>query len=178
MQLSSFLKSWSGPTFRHIPADSPYGVLDFRFAGQGDRNRWNHKGQPTLYLASDYAVAVTEFGRHLERDRSREIARRSIARQVYRLQVAVERVLDLTDACLCASLSLSNAPSCFLDVGVAQATAEYLRQTTAAQGLIVPSIAFLDDTTRWVMVLFLDKLPSDCRQFVLSVDHYAEFGIS
>jgi len=37
-------------------------------------------------------------------------------------------------------------------------TARFLRLTTSAEGLLVPSVAFLDDPSRWNLVLFLDKL--------------------
>jgi len=44
--------------------------------------------------------------------------------------------------------------------------ADYLRQATRAQGLLVPSVAFLDDPSRWSCILFLEKLPARPEQFI------------
>lgn len=54
----------------------------------------------------------------------------------------------------------------FLDAGVARATATFIRRTTSAEAILVPSMAYLDDLTRWNLVLFLEKLPSDLSTFV------------
>jgi hypothetical protein len=35
MALAGRLQRWSGAALRHIPAGSPYDVLDFRYAGRG-----------------------------------------------------------------------------------------------------------------------------------------------
>jgi len=58
--LDDLVAPWSGDALRHIPAGSPFDVLDFRFAGLGAENRWNDPGQPTLYLAGDAGVAEIE----------------------------------------------------------------------------------------------------------------------
>ena len=178
MALDSYVKRWAGTAFRHVPAGSPYDILDFRFAGRGLDNRWNYPGQPTLYLAGDYGIALAEFARHLRENRSPEIARQALVRKVYRLSVAVDRALDLGDVALWAELSLRDAPGCFLSRDVSRAVAQYLRQTTAAQAILVPSIAFLDDASRKVLVLFLEKLPSDPRQFLSLADFAGEFRVS
>jgi hypothetical protein len=59
-----------------------------------------------------------------------------------------------------------NPPICFLDKSIARVTASYLRQATAAQGIIVPSMAFLDDLSRWSCLLFLEKLPTNPAQYI------------
>ena len=64
MALDPLARPWSGAAFRHIPAGSPVGVLDFRFAGRSADNRWNAQGEPTVYLASDRGVALAELARH------------------------------------------------------------------------------------------------------------------
>ena len=61
MTLSRYLQRWSGTALRHIPAGSPYDVLDFRFAGRGTDNRWNQSDSPTLYLAGDEGVLIAEW---------------------------------------------------------------------------------------------------------------------
>jgi len=166
------VQGWSGIAFRHIPADSPYGVLDFRFAGRAHDNRWNVAGEPTLYLARDPGVAVAEFGRHLRDSRSERLGAETIVRRVFELEVRINRLLDLRDPQACAAvagvagLALTPFPTCFLDRDLARATAAFLRQSTPVQALIVPSAAFMDALDRWIMVLFLENLPSDPSAFL------------
>jgi RES domain-containing protein len=167
VDLRSFLRPWSGFVFRHLPAASPYDVLDFRFAGQARDNRWNAQGEPTLYLASDRAVALAEFARHLREDRGLANPALVVERQVFRLNVSLPRTLDLRDPALCDALSLREAPYCFLDKAIARAVAGYLRRTSPVQALLVPSVAFLDDPQRFVLALFLEKLPAEPQEFIL-----------
>jgi len=175
--LGPFLRPWSGQAFRHIPADSSYAVLNLRFAGSGALNRWNRQGEPTLYLASDRGVALAEFARHFPEDRSLGLPSPAVERAVYRLEVVVGAVIDVRDPAVQRALSLKKAPSCFLDRAVARSTAQFPRRTTAAEALIVPSMAFLDAPERWALVLFLEKLPADPRRFVHAVDAAGTFQV-
>jgi RES domain-containing protein len=167
--LQEHLQAWSGEAFRHIPAGAPFDVLDFRFAGRGATNRWNEAGEPTLYLAGDIGVAIPEFGRHFAIDRTADLGKKTIERTVYRLGLTLDAVFDLRTAAVWSELSLSNAPLCFLDIPIARATARFIRTTTRAQGIIVPSVAFLDSLERWCLVVFLEKLPADPHAFISSV---------
>jgi RES domain-containing protein len=170
VSLDELVAPWIGFAFRQIPADSPFGILDFRFAGIGANNRWNRQGERTLYLASDPGVVIAEFGRHVRQDRTPEVGHEASHRRIYRLGVSIAHALDLREPRLCDALSLRSCPACFLDRNVARATAGYLRQTTQAQALLVPSVAFLNDDARWVMALFLEKLPTEPSQFLTSID--------
>ncbi len=158
MSLSALLRPWRGTAFRHIPYGSPYDALDFRFAGVASGNRWNRAGEPTLYLAGDEGVALAEFARHLSVDRPEGIGLLTIKRKLFRLQVSLEYVLDLREGACIAALSLGDAPRCFLDKRIARATAGFIRVTTGAQGILVSSVALLDQPERWIMVVFLEKL--------------------
>src|SRR3712207_4323676 len=113
--LERFVRPWSGVGIRHIPAGSPFGPLDFRFAGLAETNRWNVRGEPTLYLASDRGVALAEFARHLQDDRVPGFAPRTVERAVFRLTVTVQRVLDLRDSAVSEALGLTGAPRVFLE---------------------------------------------------------------
>jgi hypothetical protein len=93
----------------------------------------------------------------------------TVERRVFRLALSIDAVLDLRQDDVCATLSLENAPSCFADIELARATAHFVRRTTAAQALLVPSIGFLEDLERWCLVAFLEKLPPDPGRFVASV---------
>ena len=169
MTLRRYLKPWSGAALRHIPADSPFGVLDFRYAGRGADNRWNERGSPTLYLAGDEGVLIAEWGRHFDVDRAARLKALTVERRMYRLELSLDAVLDLRDAGVCQALSIDEAPNCFLDRGFARATAHFVRRTTEAQGLILPSMGFLDDLERWCLTVFLEKLPPDPVSFIASV---------
>lgn len=169
MPLNAYLKSWSGTALRHIPAGGRFDVLDFRFAGRGVDNRWNAPGQPTLYLAGDEGVLIAEWGRHFALNRTPTLKQQTVERAVYALTLAIDGVIDLRDNAVCDALSLANAPFCFTDLAVARATAYFIRTTTDAKALLVPSMGFLDDLDRWCLVIFLDKLPADPRSFVSAV---------
>ena len=175
--LERFVRPWRGVGIRHIPAGSPFGPLDFRFAGLAETNRWNVRGEPTLYLASDRGVALAEFTRHLQDDRAPGLAPRTVERAVFRLTVTVERTLDLRDPALSEALGLTGTPGVFLDREVARATARFLRATVRVQALLVPTVAFLDDPSRWVMVLFLDMLPGEAEQYISSVEPAGTFRV-
>jgi hypothetical protein len=82
------------------------------------------------------------------------------------LHVTLNAVLDLRQATVRRALGLSGGMRRFLDTEVARATATFIRRTTSAEGLLVPSVAFLDDPNCWNLVLFLEKVPQDLNAFV------------
>lgn len=169
MTLAGHLSRWSGTAWRHIPAGSPFDVLDFRYAGRGADNRWNAPGSPTLYLAGDEGVLIAEWGRHFATNRTAQLQQMTVERSTFRLELSIDSVLDLRSEAVWYSLSLENAPSCFADISVARATAQFVRSTTDAQALLAPSMGFLDDLERWCLVVFLEKLPPDPRGFISKV---------
>jgi RES domain-containing protein len=178
VSLDLLLSPWNGEAFRHIPKGSPYGPLDFRFAGLATDNRWNYPGQRTLHLGRDRGVVVGEFSRHLQEKRTPQIARQIVARQLFRLRLEIEWMLDLTSPEVRKALSLPSDPTCFLSVDYARATAHFVRFTTRAQGLVVPSMCFLDDVSRWCLVLFLEKLSAEPRDYVKAVDAWGELQLT
>jgi RES domain-containing protein len=175
--LAGFLGPWSASAYRHVPAGVSIDLLDLRFAGQSPDNRWNVPGEPTLYLASDPAVVLAEFARHYQHDTSPITAPQTVARQIFRLEVGIARMLDLREPSILAALSLRDAPQCFLDKQVGRAVGQHVRTSTPAQAIVVPSMAFLDSPARWVAVLFLEKLPSDPRQFITAIEAAGTFHL-
>jgi RES domain-containing protein len=169
MTLAGYLKSWSGTALRHIPAGSPLDILDFRYAGRGADNRWNEPGSPTLYLARDEGVLIAEWGRHFATNRTAQLQQMTVERSVFSLELSIHQVLDFRSEEVCDALSLNNVPYCFADKRVARATAKFVRSTTEAQALLVPSMGFLDNLERWCLVAFLEKLPPDPRSFIATV---------
>jgi RES domain-containing protein len=146
------------------------GVLDFRFAAQSSKNRWNVQGEPTLYLAGDEGVLIAEWGRHFRVRRVSGMERIAVERSVFQMELTLEHVLDFRNAAVCEALSLADVPWCFANGHLARATARFVRSTTVAQGILVPAMAFLDDPSRWCLVVFLEKLPADPAQFITSVN--------
>jgi len=180
MSLQSLIQSWSGHAVRHIP-DTPgltYNILDFSYCGRSAENRWNVSGEPTLYLAKEKDVALAEYARHYQVNRTPGLAAKTYRRKVYRFEVRLNHVLDLTDPHVWQALSLADAPHCFKDKSVARATANFIRNTTTTQGILVPSMACWADLTRWCLVLFLEQLPSDPAQFLPQVASDGYFEIT
>lgn len=180
MSLQSFVQPWSGYAVRHLP-DTPdriNDIYDFSYCGRSTENRWNVAGESTLYLAKEKDVALAEYARHFQVNRTPGLAAKVYRRKVYRFEVKLDEVLDLRQSSVWSALSLQGAPECFKDKSVARATATYIRSTTAVQAMFVPSVAFLDDLEQWCLLLFLEKLPSDIRQFLPDVVEDGYFEIS
>ena len=164
--IPAHIRPWGGVGVRHIPADSPYGVLDTRFTGRVGDNRWNRAGDPTFYIASDRGVALAEFAWHFKERQDPALAPVAVERALYQLSVEVQALLDLREPLVRAALGLHDGGRRFLDAEVARATATFIRRTSSAEALLVPSVAFLDEPTRWNLVLFLEKLPPDLSTFI------------
>jgi RES domain-containing protein len=162
--LADRIGPWAGTAYRHIPADAGYDIRDLRYAGRRSSGRWHWQGQPTLYLASDAAVAVAEFARHLAVHRGGGAfpARRA----VYELGVSLERAVDLRDAAVLRLIGRDDAPECWLDPRIARAIATFFRDSLDVQGAIVPSVAHLDAPERFNVVCFLENLPDNPRTFL------------
>ncbi|MBE9190673.1 RES domain-containing protein [Gloeocapsopsis crepidinum LEGE 06123] len=180
MPLQTYISPWSGYAVRHIP-DNPgktYDIYDFRYCGRSNENRWNVAGEPTLYLAKEKDVALAEYARHFKVNRTRSLANQTYRRQVFRFRVELECVLDLTNPEVWSALSLEKAPDCFKDKTIARSTANFIRNTTSTQAIVVPSIAFLDNLEQWCLVVFLEKLLPETRNFLPSVEADGFFQIA
>jgi len=176
MSLRDLIQPWRGYAVRHIP-DKTYDIYNFSYCGRSNENRWNVAGEKTLYLAREKDVALAEYARHLKIDRTPQLAALTNRRKVHRFEVVLDYVLDLRAPEACASLSLENTPFCFKEFSVSLATAHFIRHTTPAQAILVPSMAFLDDLDQWCLVLFLEKLSADPKQFLPTVAEDGFFEI-
>ena len=164
LSLADRIGPWVGTAYRHIPADAGYDIRDLRYAGRRSSGRWHRQGQPTLYLASDAAVAVAEFARHLAVDRGGGAV--PARRAVYELGVKIRRAIDLRDATVLRLIGRDDAPECWLDPRIARAVATFFRDSLDIQGAIVPSVAHLDAPERFNVVCFLENLPDNPRTFL------------
>jgi RES domain-containing protein len=169
LTLEGFIKPWEGVALRHLPDLAGIEVYDFSFCGLSSENRWNVHGEPTLYLAGDKQVAIGEFSRHFDENRSRSLIRQIHRRKIWCFSVQLDRTLNLCNPQVWEALSLSEAPDCFKDKQVARATAEFVRRTLKIEAIFVPSMVFLDDMSKWCLVLFLDNLPTEATQFLPKV---------
>jgi RES domain-containing protein len=106
-----------------------------------DGNRWSRPGEPTIYLALDPAVAIAELARHLPVEQPIHPA------SVWTVDVDLEAVVDLRDGVGTWTL---DAERC------RDAAADFRRR--GAQGLLVPSVAFLDRPDRANLVVFADVI--------------------
>lgn len=179
MSLKTYIKPWSGYAIRHLPAASGINIdpLNFTYCGKSDENRWNVKGEPTLYLASEKGVALAEFARHFKENRIDGLAAKLHKRKVFRFKIKLEQTLNLCDPKICELFSLTEAPSCFMNAKIARATANFLRNATSIQAIFVPSVAFMDDISKWCLVIFLEKLKNDHSNYFKEIKTNGYFRI-
>ena len=162
--LPDLVRPWAGAAYRHIPAGAGYDVRDLRFAGRRSDGRWHWRGQPTLYLASDSAVAIGEFARHLAVDRGGAVV--PARRTIHELGVRLERTIDLRDAAILRLIGRDDAPGCWLDPRIARAVTTFFRDSLDVHAVLAPSVVHLDDPTRYNIVCFLENLPNTPRSFL------------
>ena len=123
--------------------------LDVSSLTTTDGNRWSVEGEPTIYLAGDPGVALAELGRHWG-EQGAEIA-------VWSLRLTLEAAADLREPAIRAALGVPDDPRWILDEERCRALAAHLRVQGTNDGMIVPSVAFLDDPSRWNAVVFVDR---------------------
>jgi RES domain-containing protein len=148
------LVAWDGPLYCHAPVGDAFDLARLSASSDGS-NRWNRPGQATVYLASDPAVALAELARHHPVDGS------PAARRLIRLRPGARGLgglVDLRDAAVLRALGITRPPTVFLDRDRARAVADRVRAEPLHHGLIVPSMAFLDDPERCTIVLFADRV--------------------
>jgi RES domain-containing protein len=132
----------------------PTDDLDIAHLVTTDENRWSVAGEPTLYLAGDDGIALAELGRHW--------APTSGAICLWAVDVELDAVVDLRRRAVRSALGIPDDPRWFLDRRRCRELASRLR-ADAIDGLVVPSVAFLDDLERWNIVVFVDRLRSLAR---------------
>lgn len=148
-------RQWSGSAYVHLPAHVDAGTVRAADLVNTAQRRWNGEGRPTLYLACDPAGAISEFARHLEPDGDTGEPPKD-DRALLRMDLSLDRVLDLRDPATLAALGVDGAPLRFMDEEVARALSDRLRDDLRPDGLLVPPMAFLDRPERWDLVLFAE----------------------
>jgi RES domain-containing protein len=143
------------------PAETSLRVTDL---GTDEGHRWSEDGQPTLYVAGDEGVVLAELGRHWS-DEPGSVG-------IWKLELHLECVLDLRRADVRAILGGPSEPRDWLAVDHCRAAVRQVRDAGSFDGIVVPSVAFLDDPSRWNAVVFLERLrrPLDEAVAVLELD--------
>jgi hypothetical protein len=155
MTRSPRLVRYQGGAFRCVPDNGPFeprALID----RDGENDRWHRRDEPTVYLALDPGVAVAEAGRHLEPTPPPDEQSGGACHRILRIAVDAADLVDLRDPVTRVAVGASDAPFGFLDRERTRSLAGDLRSTTHARGMIVPSVAFLDDPSRANLVLFMD----------------------
>ena len=146
------LTAWRGIAYCHVPADQPL-RLERLVTSDGSDDRWNRAGEPTLYVALDLATAIGELARHLELAPGMPACRR----RIIGLSVDIDRVADLRRPDIRIAFGAGDEPAAFGDRELARDVAARVRHDGACNGLLVPSMTFLDDPARGNLVVFVDR---------------------
>ena len=150
-ELAELVRPLHGDVYCHCPADARFELVALdRPDDAGDR--WSAPGARTAYLAGDPFVALAEFARHAP------LGDASAERRVMRLEVAGLRVLDVRDDRVRQLLGGPDHAADYRDRDLARAHSRRLRGARVSQGLLVPSIAFVDDPDRWNLVIFREAV--------------------
>jgi RES domain-containing protein len=144
--------SFGGDVFVHAPADRPFdlGALD---RPDDEHDRWSAPGTRTAYLAGDPLVAIAEYARHAGADDGPP----RDERRLVQLRLEPVRALDLREPAVLAAVGTC-CPTDFTDRGLARRVALAIRSDGICEALVVPSIAFVDQSERFNVVLFLEAI--------------------
>jgi len=174
MPLDDKIKRFTGVIYRHIPSSPDENPKEYKYCGITE-GRWNIGGEPTLYTGKSDVVCVCEYGRNMDKlGVSRDNA---LDRSIYKLSVELEFVLDLTDIVVLNNLGIDNIDA-FKIQEKCRATAKHLRTSTKTQAIIVPSLALMDDLSKWCLVVFLEKVDTGENGFVKDCRFHRRFKIS
>jgi RES domain-containing protein len=143
---------WSGTAYVHVEQRDNGDELDVEGLSRQPNGRWNRPEDSTLYLAGDPGVALSELARHLPADE------RGATRDLLRIELRVERLVDVRSPLVCERLGVDGAPFCLLDRAHAEGIATRLRATGDVQAILVPPMAFLEQPDRWNLVGFVDRM--------------------
>lgn len=151
----------------HVPGEGRIDLTALAHGGD-ETDRWSRADQPTVYLASDPGVVLAELGRHQRGGRGEAVKRR-----ILRLRLAEVDVVDLRDASVAGALGVDDVPRAYLDRAFARRIGCAVRETGACSGIIVPSMALLDDDERHCVVLFDEAIDGG---FAAAVAECVEVG--
>jgi RES domain-containing protein len=126
--------SFAGPSADHL---APESLITTK------ANRWSADGEPTIYLASDDGVALAELARHLSSD--------NVPARAWGVGVSLAAVVDLSN-------DAAGPPTWVLNHQRCREIARAIREAGDVEAIVVPSVPFLDDPSRWNLVIFVERL--------------------
>jgi RES domain-containing protein len=126
-----------------------------------DGNRWSGPGEPTVYLGSEPAVALAELVRHLPAEGS------PAGVEVWSVDIDVDSIVDIRTATRIPGVAIGARRHWVLDRSRCRRVARALRER-GCKGIIVPSVAFLDQPDRWNLVLFAETLGKPLDQLIVN----------
>jgi RES domain-containing protein len=136
------------------------------------RDRWGSSGTRTVYLAGDAGVALAEYARH------RNAGAPADSRCLCSFSIQAVSVLDLRASEVMRLLGRSAAGPHFLDRQEARAVSGAVRAAGVCQGLIVPSMAYLDRPERFNLVLFVEHLGVELESLLTDRETTGEIHLS
>jgi RES domain-containing protein len=144
--------------------------LDANSLVTNDRNRWSDIGQPTIYLASAPGVALAEYGRHWSEHDS--------PISIWAVAFGLVAPLDIRQPDIRSALDLPTDPAWCLDPDRCRAIASDARAMGSIDGLIVPSVAILDDPSAWNAVIFVDRLHRSLTEVVVVRGRHCDLSMA
>ena len=170
-RLADLVQPFDGRVYCHVPMDQAFSYAALARPDDG-RDRWGVPGTRTVYLAGDPAVALSEYARH------RDARAPADSRCLCSLRLQARRVLDLRDRAVTRLLGLPPGAGHFLDRHVARRMSQMVRDLGVCQGLIVPSMAFLDHPERFNVVLFVEWLGVDLATLLTDREDVGEIRLT
>ena len=152
--LEDAAEPFGGLVYCHAPVGVPF---SFAALGRRDdgRDRWGTSGQRTVDLAADPAVALAEYARR------RDPGAPADERRLMRLRLRAVTVVDLRRGSVAVALGLPPGSRHLADREVARRVSRTVREADVCEGMIVPSMAFLERADRFNVVLFCERLGAD-----------------
>jgi RES domain len=111
-------------------------------------NRWNTKGEPTIYVSGDPALALVESGRHPD-----DVVGQS---DLIEVELRIPLAIDLRDRGVRRALGLPDDMTWVLDRPRTREVARSMRHSGICDAIVVPSAGALDQPNRWNAVVFAD----------------------
>ena len=169
-RLEALVRPFGGRVHCHSPADRPFSYAALARTDDG-RDRWGGPGLRSVYLASDPAVAIAEYARH------RDPAAPADRRRICAFRLGAVRLLDVRDDEAAQVLGVPLGPTAFLDRERARRIGRAIRAAGLCQGLIVPSMAFLERPERFNIVLFVEQLDVDLERLLTDPEVVGEIRL-
>ncbi|MFL5779604.1 MAG: RES domain-containing protein [Chloroflexota bacterium] len=160
MQLERLSRPFDGAVYCHVPGDAELDPDLLPDGGEGDR--WNHRDERTVYLAADPGVAIAELARHV----APRIGGGGIDQRIWEVRLRLRRVLDLNEPEVKRALRLRDELGWLLDRRRCREVASHVRSSDEVEAMIVPSAAFPDQTDRWSLVLFPERVDRPLRDVI------------